>query len=371
MRKNEKRPIKRILIGGAGGAPSNGFIQSLREYPEPLYTIGMTSNYYDLCKAKTNERYLVPGAYEKDYYIILENIIRETKPDFLHVQNDIEVLAVSKYREKLKALGVKTFLPKQESVETCVDKSKTYRIWKEKGLKVPKTLLINTEEDLKLAFKELGGKIWLRAATGAAGKGSLPTSSLQFAKEWINFFNGWGKFTAAECLTSRTITWLSIWKDGKLIVAQGRERLYWEFANRTLSGVTGITGTGITVSDSIVDEIAQEAILAIDPAPNGIWAVDMTYDKEGIPNPTEINIGRFFTTHLFFTRAGLNMPYIYIKLAFDEELPPIPKKVNPLPPGLAWVRGMDTEPVLITLAQIEGFRKELEERREKHGRISE
>jgi len=367
MLEDSNKSIKRILVGGAGGTPSNGFIQALRESPEPFYIIGMTSNSYDLCKAKTDEKYLVPWAYEKDYYMILEDIIRETKPDFLHVQNNIEVLAISKYRERLQTLGVKTFLPKHESVEICVDKAKTYQIWKEKGLKVPRTILINSEEDLKLAFKELGEKIWLRATTGAAGKGSLPTNSFQFAKEWINFFNGWGKFTAAECLTSKTVTWQSVWKNGELIVAQGRKRLYWEFANRTISGVTGITGTGVTISDPIVDEVAQKAILAIDSFPNGVWAVDMTYDEEGIPNPTEINIGRFFTTHLFFTRAGLNMPYILIKLAFNEEVPFIPKKINPLPSGLAWVRGMDTEPVLTTIEKIEEFEKSLEERRKKYG----
>lgn len=361
--KTKKSCVKRILVGGSGGTPSNGFIQSLREAPESFYIIGMTSNHYDLCKAKTDERHLVPWAYEEDYYPILKGIVRETKPDFLHVQNDIEVLAVSKYREKLKRLGVKTFLPKHESVEICVDKAKTYQRWKMSGLRVPKTLLIETEEDLKKAFKEMGGKVWVRAATGAAGKGALPTNNFQFAREWINFFNGWGKFTAAECLTPQTVTWLSIWKDGELVVAQERKRLYWEFANRTLSGVTGITGTGVTISDSIIDKIAQKAILAIDSNPNGIWAVDMTYDEKGFPNPTEINIGRFFTTHLFFTKAGLNMPYILIKLAFDEELPPIPKKINPLPPGLAWIRGMDTEPVLTTLDQINKFKEDLEKKR--------
>lgn len=358
--------MKRILVGGAGGTPSNGFIQSLREAPESFYIIGMTSLPYDLCKAKTDEKYLVPWAYEKDYYLILEDIVQKTQPDFLHVQNDIEVLAVSKYREKLKNLGVKTFLPKHETIKICIDKIKTYQKLIKNGLKLPKTILIGTEKDLKKAFKKLGEKIWLRSTTGAAGKGALPTNSFQLAKEWINFFDGWGNFMAAECLTPQTITWLSIWKDGKLVVAQGRKRLYWEFANRTLSGVTGITGTGVTVSDSIVDEIAQKAIFAVDSKPHGIYGIDMTYDKDGIPNPTEINIGRFFTTHLFFTRAGLNMPYILIKLAFNEELPYIFRKFNPLPPGLAWVRGMDTEPVLTTLEQINEFKEDLERRKRKY-----
>jgi len=358
--------MRRILVGGAGGTPSNGFIQSLREAPESFYIIGMTSNPYDLCKAKTDERYLDPYAHEKDYYLILEDIIRQSKPDFLHVQNDMEVYAVSKYREKIKELGVKIFLPIHESVEVCMDKIESYKKWRKAGLKVPKTILIETEEDLKKAFMELGPKIWIRNITGAAGKGSLPTDNYQLAKAWVDFFDGWGKFSAAETLTSKTVTWLSIWRNGELIIAQSRERLYWEFANRTLSGVTGITGTGVTISDPVVDEIAQKAIFAIDSNPHGIWAVDMTYDKNEIPNPTEINIGRFFTTHLFFTRAGLNMPYILIKLAFGEELPLISKKINPLPPGLAWVRGMDTEPILTTLDQINTFKEDLEKRKMKY-----
>ena len=355
--------MKRILVGGAGGAPSNNFIQSLRESPESFYIIGMCSDPYDLCRAYTEENYLVPYAYEEDYYLILENIVKKTKPNFLHMQNDIEVLAISKYREKLWELGVKTFLPKHNSVEICVNKMKTYDKWRKLGLKVPKSMLIKTKEDLARAFDEFGGEIWLRATEGAAGKGALPTNTFQFAKEWISFFNGWGKFMAAECLTSQTVTWMSIWKDGDLVVAQGRKRLSWAFANRTLSGVTGITRVGVTISDPIVDEIAQEAIFAIDSEPNGVWSIDMTYDKEGIPNPTEINIGRFFTTHLFFSRAGLNMPNIIIKLAFNEKLPYISKKINPLPSGLEWIRGMDFEPVLTTIDKVNELKESLEKRR--------
>lgn len=355
--------MKRILVGGAGGAPSNNFIQSLREAPELFYIIGMCSDPYDLCRANTEEKYLVPYAYEEDYFAVLEAIVKETKPDFLHVQNDVEVFAISKYRDRLWELGVKTFLPKHKSVEVCIDKMKAYRKWKKAGLKVPRSILIKTEEDLRKAFEELDGKIWLRAITGAAGRHALPTENFQFAKEWISFFNGWGKFMAAERLTSQSVTWMSIWKDGELIVAQGRKRLSWAFANRTLSGVTGITRVGITISDSVVDQVAQKAIFAIDSQPHGIWSVDMTYDKEGIPNPTEINIGRFFTTHLFFTRAGLNMPYILIKLAFNEKLPPLLTKLNPLSSGLVWIRGMDFEPILTSIDSINMLKENLEKRR--------
>ena len=182
---------------------------------------------------------------------------------------------------------------------------------------------------------------------------------------WLEFNDGWKSFTAAEYLSPETVTWQSIWVDGELVVAQGRKRLYWEFADRAPSGVTGITGAGVTIVDEEVDEIALKAIMSVDDKPHGIFSVDLTYDRNGVPNATEINIGRFFTTHLFFTAAGLNMPYIAVKAALGLELPPIPKKINPLPAGLVWIRGMDKEPVLTTLETIQASTTELEARRDR------
>lgn len=224
-------------------------------------------------------------------------------------------------------------------------------------------MMISTELDLKEAFTNFGPTIWIRAVTGAAGKGSLPTDNYNQAKAWLDFHEGWGSFSAAACLEQESITWQSIWNEGELVVAQGRKRIYWEFANRAPSGITGLTGTGVTISNPQLDDLAQRTIHAVDKKPHGIFSVDMTYDRDGIPNPTEINIGRFFTTHFFFTKAGLNMPQIYVKLAFNEKLPHIDKKINSLAEGIAWVRGMDVEPILTDMSTIEKAESELEQRR--------
>jgi carbamoyl-phosphate synthase large subunit len=58
---------------------------------------------------------------------------------------------------------------------------------------------------------------------------------------------------------------------------------------------------------------------------------------------------------------------IYLKLAFGETLPPIPKKINPLREGLAWIRGMDSAPVLTTEAAINDMVRSLSERRKRMG----
>ena len=353
--------IKRIIVGGAGGTPALNFIRSLRMARDEFFLIGINCNKYDLCKAKkfVDRYFLVPPAKDREYLPILKQIIAETRPHFMHAQNDEEVNVVSRHRDEL---GVNTFLPRHNVIEVCQDKFKSAQRWAEAGLSVPQTFLINNEKDLEKAFAKIGGKVWVRAISGAAGKWALPTDNFNFARHWIGYYDGWGKFSVAEYLSPESVTWLSIWKNGKLIVAQGRKRLYWKFANRSVSGVTGITGTGVTTSDKRIDCIAIKAIKAIDSTPHGIYGVDLTYDKNGIANPTEINIGRFFTTTQFFSEAGLNMPYIYVKLAFDEKVPILKRKINPLKPGLAWVRGMDVEPVLTSMKEIDTFEKDLEKR---------
>ena len=231
--------IKRILIGGSGGAPALNFIRSLKKSGKRFYLIGISCNKFDLCKAKklVDALYLVPPARDKNYIPVLKQVISETRPHFMHVQNDEEVFVVSRYRD---SLNVKTFLPNHPVIEVCQDKFKSEFAWHRAGFKVPQTFLIKNRQDLKKAFKKIKGKVWVRAVSGAFGKGSLPTDNFTFALQWINHYNGWGSFSAAECLSPESITWLSIWKDGELIVAQSRKRLYWEFANRSISGVTGI-----------------------------------------------------------------------------------------------------------------------------------
>ena len=298
---------------------------------------------------------LGPRADDEDFLDFLTWFIAERSPDFLHSQQDEEIPILADHAGEL---GTETFLPSAASIRICQDKFQSYERWKAGGLRVPSTRLLADKNDLRGAFEALGSPLWLRETRGGAGRGAFLAETFDDARMWIDIRRGWGSFTAAEYLSPDSITWQSIWKKGELIVAQGRKRLYWEMSNRAPAGVTGVTGTGVTVSDTVLDDIAQKAILAVDPSPHGIWSVDLTYDEGGVPNPTEINIGRFFTTHYFFTMAGLNMPLILLQVAFNEEIPEIPGKVNPLPPGLAWIRGMDKEPVLCTVEEIEDRERE-------------
>jgi carbamoyl-phosphate synthase large subunit len=348
--------MTKILIAGAGGAPSEGVINSLLKSSKKETIIGMGSEPTDLVLSNAEKVFYIPYANQPDYKDALIKLLIEEKPDLVHFQNDLEIFHASLIIDEIHKTGTKTFMPPHDVIDTCVHKYKTYLRCKQAGVKVPTNLMINDESDLKKAFSELGdseGKIWLRASSiGGGGKGALPTNNFTFAKGWIDKFNGWGDFVAAEMLTPDTVTWLSIWYNGELVVAQTRLRKGWTHGNRTLSGITGVTKVGQTYANENVDRIAIETVKAVSDKPHGIFGVDMAYDKMGIPNPTEINISRFFTTVLFFTEAGLNMPEIFKDLALYNEFPAISKKINPLQNGLLWLRGMDTVPKLMTEEQI-------------------
>ena len=191
--------------------------------------------------------------------------------------------------------GVGLFIPSAEDIDTCVHKHKSYLKFKEASVKVPENIVINNEVDLKEAFDKLSdakGDIWIRSLdVGGGGKGSLATSNYEFAKNWIDHYEGWGSFAAAEMLSPNSVTFLTIWNEGEILVGQGRSRHGW--SGRSMSGVTGVTKVGKINNDPEVVKIAIDSINAISEKPHGIWAVDMSYDRDGIPNPTEINIGRF------------------------------------------------------------------------------
>jgi carbamoyl-phosphate synthase large subunit len=355
--------MTKIIIAGAGGAPSEGVINSLLRSNKKETIIGIGSEPTDLVLSNAHEKYYVPYANTPHYKDALLTILKTLKPDLIHFQNDLEIFHASLFRDEIEKCGVKLFMPSHDVIDTCVHKYKSYLKFKEAGIKVPKNILINNEEDLKEAFQILSnekGMIWLRdASIGAGGKGALPTNNYYLAKNWIDHFTGWGNYVAAEILSPNSVTWMSLWYEGELIVAQTRIRKGWTHGNRAISGITGVTKVGQTYSNREVDEVAINTIKSVTKKPHGIFGVDMTYDFCNIPNPTEINISRFFTTVLFFTEAGLNMPLIFKDIALYNEFPKFNKIINPLPDNLLWLRGMDIKPKLTTEVEINNSIKNL------------
>lgn len=338
--------MKKILVTGGGAPAGINFINSLNDAPEDFEIISSDINKFHLELTPSNTRIILPSCENSNYIEKLNHVIEEFEIDLLHSQPDSEVKVISENREKL---NTKIFFPAKKTIEICQNKELSSEIWTKEGILEKNSITINSEKDLEIAANSFGYPYWLRASVGASSKGSSLIQNKQTAFHWIEYWKSrnidW-RFIAQDYFGGRNIAFQSLWKDGELIVSQARERLEYLYPNLAPSGVTNTPVVAVTINDENVNDIAFKSVKSIDKNASGIFCVDLKEDNQGKIRPTEINAGRFFTTSYFFTKAGINMPYYYIKLAFDEEIPKLPK-FNALPEGLYWIRHIDGSAVLV------------------------
>jgi len=344
--------MNNILILGAGGPAGVNFCKSLRISPNEYRLIGTDCNEHHLFLMETNIQYLIPRADSTEYLPNLQNLIEIEDIEFVHAQPDIEVKYLGKYRNHIKA---KTFLPKQETIEICQNKYESWNKWIDNKITVPNTVFLNDNYDIERSIGILGSPVWVRSVSGAGGKGSTLAKSAKTIRLWIKYWESreveW-EFIVQEYLPGRNIGWHSLWKDGKLITSMARERLEYIYPYLSPSGITGTPVVQKTIHDNKVNRIAKKAVLAIDSNYNGIACVDLKENKDGVPCPTEINSGRFFTTSFFFSLAGLNIPWIYTELGLEHNIGnKYLIEFNPLPEDFYWIRHMDVPGRLIRDSQ--------------------
>lgn len=353
--------MKRVLVTGAGGPAGINFVASLRLAPEKMFVVGTEANKYFVHLATTDRKYSIPKATEPDYVDSLNDVIRKERIEFLHAQPDVEVEVVSENREKL---DTSIFLPSKEAVRACQNKLEAAKFWKKNDVPVAKVMELRKGSDVNRAFQELGSPIWIRATHGAGGIGSTPANNRKTAVSWINYWKSRGvdwKFIAQEHLPGKNLAFHSLWRDGELVTSMARERLEYIYPHLAPSAITGTPAVQKTIHEKTVNKIGTDAVLSIDPCFNGIACVDMKENKEGVPCVTEINAGRMFTTSFFFSYASkilrndyyANIPYLYVKLAFKEEVPKIPK-YDALPQNVYWIRHIDAPARLVKDGKVIG-----------------
>lgn len=339
--------MRKIMVTGVGGPASVNVIKSLR-LAEEMLIVGTEINKYRIHLSQADKNYIVPVATTTDYIDEMNEIIEENEVGMVLPQPDTEVWVLGENRSRLKA---KTFLPNQETIRVCQDKFLSYKKWKENGIPVPHTEEIHRIEDIIDFTKKFSSPYWIRATKGAGGRGSTMAWDLSTATAWINYWRCRGEdwqFIIQEYLPGRNIAFHSLWKEGQLITSMARERLEYLYSYLAPSGVTGTPTIQRTIHDDKVNKIATRAILAVDEKYTGLACCDIKEDKNGVPNPTEINPGRMFTTSLFFSYAShklyndfrANFPYLCVLLGYSEKLPELPK-YNSLPEELYWIRHID------------------------------
>jgi carbamoyl-phosphate synthase large subunit len=343
--------VKRVLVTGAGGPAGVNFVRSLRAAEGPYWIVGMDTNRLHLEWPEVDAAYLAPRADDPGYLEFLTDLVAREAIDFVHAQPEQEVRLLAERRHEI---GARTFLPNAATVLVCQDKHRSGELWQEAGIARLPSMIVRDRVDLERAAETLGLPFWLRATEGAGGRGSTPVEQVDVGHHWMEYWRLRGRdwtFVAQELLPGRNLAFTSLWRDGALVCSQVRERLEYIYPFLAPSGVTGTPAVAVTVRRPDVNELATNAVLAIDPCASGVFCVDLKEDADGVPRATEINCGRFFTTSHFFTAAGVNIPDLYVRIGLGEDVPVLPP-YDLLEEGLYWIRHIDCPAVLRTDATL-------------------
>ncbi len=349
----------RILVTGAGGPGAVNLCRSLLMMnPQPrLIAADASDTYIFLALAHARER--VPRCSERDDYLrAIRELVKRHRIDLIIPNNSLEIAVLQEARD---SLGARTMLPKLATLHAANSKWESYKVWEGAGIPVPETVLLEQPANLRSCFERLQrrggdpeGRVWVLGA-GIPGKGigvaSLPCRTLEQAEQWVHYWSGWEGMIASEYLPGENLTWMGLFRHGELIMSQGRRRLAYVIPHVSPSGITGAPAISETVNDTELNRIGEAAVRAIDPDYHGVGFVDLKGDANGDPRVTELNAGRFGTTHFFYTAAGANFPEALVQLAMGER--PERPTHDALPEGLTWIRTLDAGPVLTTRAAIE------------------
>ncbi len=345
---------KNILVTAAGGPGAVNMTRSLRMDPE-LVLIGCDASEYYVHLAITDKKALVPRCADRQQYLAAINAICEQYAiDLIMPNNSLESHVLSAERERL---GAPVFLPPVPTLDLANSKWASYSRWRDAGLPVPQSWLIDSKEDVRRIFAEHPGRpIWVRGA-GIPGKGiggaALPCRTEQHALAWIDFYDGYGGMMASEYLPGDNLTWIGLWQDGQLITSQARRRLAYVISHVSPSGITGAPAISETVDGGVLNTVGPQAALAVDKNLTGVSFLDFKCDADGNPRITEMNAGRFGTTHHFYSAAGLNLPLLYVRLALGLPIDDPPARFDPLPAGTTWVRTLDAGPALLEPGEVD------------------
>lgn len=340
-----------VLVPSAGGPGCVNLTRSLHAI-DGVETVGFDASPHYLHLAETKTRLLGPRRDDPDFLHFVNRVVTEQSVDFIFPNNSLDGALLTRNASHLAA---PVFLPSARAFDVGENKWETFLLLRKLGIPAPGTLLIDSPQDLEKALDLFGSPIWVRGS-GIPGKGvgvaSLPARNLQQATAWVDYWSGWGKMAASQYLPGDNLTWLGVFDGGKLVASQGRQRDAYVIPHVSPSGITGAPAISHTVHRDDINALGPQVCLAVDPHFTGPAFVDFKGDENGEPQVTEINIGRFGTTHHFYTVAGCNFPQLVLALGLGLKTPDWAATENVLPADLFWVRTLDAGPALVTAPQL-------------------
>jgi hypothetical protein len=231
----------RVLVTGVGGSAGQNLVACLRLAGHSI--VGVDANQYHLAAADADKRYLVPPTEQLEAWLdLMRHLARGV--DVILPQPDCDVWALATNRHLFEG---QLRLPDTKAVEICQDKLKTAEVLGEQAVVTRQwTGYVNG------SMAELGSPLWLRARTGAGGRGSMKAYTSEQASAWVQYCEQAkgidpAEFLVCEFLPGAEFAVQQIWNGGRLIVSQARERVEYLFGYLSPTGQTSTPAVARTV----------------------------------------------------------------------------------------------------------------------------
>jgi carbamoylphosphate synthase large subunit len=348
------RPL-RVLVTGAGTGSAGNVIRALRAMRPPPAIVGVNDNRFTLTQSAADRNYLGPPATSREFAAIASAIVVRERLNVVMPTDDESVKALSDHRLRF---AIPLFLPRRATIDLCQDKYALSAHLRRRGVPAPRTYALRSLRDVDPIFARFGnhGPLWCRARRGSRSRGATAVASAAQARAWISLWSDLRgarvtEFTLSEYLPGRHFIVQSVWRSGRLLLAQATEVLSYFAAGHNPSGVFSLSSLAKTVAAPEALRVALQAVRAVEPRPSGTFFVELREAASGVPCITEINAGRFPSGVTALLAQGKhNMVGVFARTAAGEAV--VVDQPVDSSEGRYLVRDIDATPGIVSASDL-------------------
>ncbi len=158
----------KILITGGGSLLGQGIIKALKKINKNYHLIVVDVNPLSAGLYWGDEKYLIPYSNSKDYEFSIKKLLKKTKPDFIFIGTDVELMHFAKNKEKLESeFKTQIIVSSREVIKIADDKFETANFFKTNGFEYPLTVDPKNLEELEELILKKGFPLIVKPRVGA------------------------------------------------------------------------------------------------------------------------------------------------------------------------------------------------------------
>ncbi len=322
-----------ILTTGAGSPGAAGIFRALRTGARgegrnlKIITCDMDSDAYGFHLA--DGYHVIPAGTEPNFINNIIEICRKEKPDLLFSWVDPELLPIAENREFIEESGARVLISDADAIETCIDKSKVYKLAAELGI-APEFRITDNHKDFETAVRALGypnNPVCFKPAKSYGGRGfrvlepgsdrlkaffnEKPDNTRTTLEDILTIFEGTElpRLMVMEYLPGKEYTVdMLLDREGKPVITIPRIR------SRVKLGISNIAR--LEKNEAVIGA-AENITGALKLRYNA--NIQFKLDNKGRPKLIEVQ-PRLAGTTAASVGAGANLPWLAAKLALGEEI---------------------------------------------------